>query len=169
MTSLVIQNMKNIHKSLFTSLLALFSFLCTRHNYCFVFTVTNWLSLLRLPPRGLKKWKPQLEENSSVFTSFKGHCKILFSHREKRICSLWFHPGLLTLTNIPAVKQMVCLAHLGVSLRIQLLLVPCVLASEAQPWTLLPRSWEYCPGRGNNWQTRPPRRPEGGVRLARCP
>lgn len=54
MTSLVIQNMKNIHKTLFTSLLALFSFLCTRHNYCFVFTVTNWLSLLRLPPRGLK-------------------------------------------------------------------------------------------------------------------
>lgn len=69
---------------------------------------------------------------------------------EKREPVPRFHPGLLALTNIPVVKQMVSLAHLEVSLRIQLLLVPCVLASEAQPWTLLRRSWEYCPGMGNN-------------------
>lgn len=162
---------EHIHKTHFTSLLTLFSFLCTRHSYCFVLTVTDWLSLLSLKASStwIKKWKPQLEKNSSAFISFKGNCKILLVHREKRTLSLWLHLGLVALTNIPVVKQMVSLAHLGVSLRIQLLLVPCVLASEAQPWTLLPRSWEYCPGMGNNWQTRLPRRPEGGARLARHP
>lgn len=171
MSSLVTQDMENIHKTSSTSLLTIFSFLCTRHSYCFAITVTDWLSPLSLKASStrIQKWKPQLEENSRVFLSLKGNCKILLLHREKRTCSLWLHPALLALTNIPVVKQMVSLARLGVSLRIQLPLVPCVLASEAQPWTLRPRSWECCPGRGNNWQTRLPRRPEGGARLARRP
>lgn len=171
MSSLVIQNMKNIHKPPSTSPLTIFSFLSTRHSYCFVFTVTNWLSLLspKASSTWIKKWKPQLEENSRVFIGFKGNCKIPLQHREKRTCSLWLHPGLLALTNIPVVKKMVSLARLEVSLRIQLLLVACVLASGAQPWTLLPRSWEYCPGTGNNWQTRLPQRPEGGARSALHP
>lgn len=159
------------YKNPSTSLLTLFSFLCTWHSHCFVFTGRNWLCLLSLKAFStwIKKWIHNWRKTLACSLCFKGKCKILSLHWEKRTCSLRLHPGLLALTNIPVAKQMVSLARLGVSLRIQLLLVPCVLASEAQPWTLLPRSWEYCPGTGNNWQTRLPRRPEGDAQLARRP
>lgn len=78
------------------------------------------------------------------------------------------HLGLGTLTNVPGGKQMIFLVNLGVSLRFQLLRGPCVLVSGAQPWMILPHSWECCPGKENSWQTHlPPRRWEGAP-LVRC-